>query len=95
MSNLFLAFANLLDLVITIYTWLVIIRVILSWLSVDSYNPFVQFIIRVTEPALSKIRGIVPNLGGLDISPMVLILGLYLAESILVGTFTDLALSMR
>ena len=89
MSNLFLALANLLDLVITIYTWLVIIRVILSWLSVDSYNPFVQFIIRVTEPALSKIRGIVPNLGGLDISPMVLILGLVLAKSILGGTFTD------
>ena len=89
MSSLFLALANLLDLVITIYTWLVIIRVILSWLSVDSYNPFVQFIIRVTEPALSKIRGIVPNLGGLDISPMVLILGLYLAKSILGGTFTD------
>ncbi len=94
MSNLFLALANLLDLVITIYTWLVIIRVILSWLSVDSYNPFVQFIIRVTEPALSKIGRIVPNLGGLDLSPMVLILGLYLAESILVGTFTVLALSM-
>ena len=61
MSNLFGDLANLLDLVITIYMWLVIIRVILSWLSVDSYNPFVQFIIRVTEPALSKIRGIVPN----------------------------------
>ena len=94
MSNLFFALANLFDLIITIYTWLVIVRVILSWLSVDSFNPFVQFIIKVTEPALSKIRGIVPNFGGLDISSMVLILGLYLAESIIVGIFTDLALSM-
>lgn len=94
MSNLFFALANLFDLIITIYTWLVIVRVILSWLNVDSFNPFVQFIIKVTEPALSKIRGIVPNFGGLDISTMVLILGLYLAESIIVGIFTDLALSM-
>lgn len=94
-GNLFLAIAKLLDIVITLYIWIVIIRVILSWVNVDPYNPFVQFLIKITEPALSWIRRFVPNLGGLDISPMILILGLYLAEAFLVNTFRDLAYTFR
>ncbi len=76
------AFLNLVDSVISIYTWLLIISVILSWLVsfnvVNTRNRFVyavmDFLHRITEPALRPIRRVLPNLGGIDISPVVLIL---------------------
>ncbi|MFQ5864432.1 MAG: YggT family protein [bacterium] len=94
-SNLFLALARLLDIVITLYIWIVIIRVVISWVNPDPSSPIVQFLIRVTEPVLSRIRRYVPYLGGLDISPMILIFGLYIVEIFLVRTFQDLAYSLR
>ncbi|MFQ5708659.1 MAG: YggT family protein [bacterium] len=93
-ANLFLAIANLLDIVLTLYMWMVIVRAVLSWINPDPYNPIVQLLIRSTEPALRRIRAFVPSFGGLDLSPMILILGLYLAESFLVSTFRDLALAI-
>lgn len=94
-SNLFFALAKLFDIVITLYIWIVIIRVVLSWVNPDPHNPIVQFLIRVTEPALSRIRRYVPYLGGFDISPIILIFALYIVEIFLVNTFQDLAYSLR
>lgn len=70
--------------VIDLYTWVVIIGVILSWLVafnvINTTNRFVymvgDFTHRATEPALKPIRNILPSLGGIDISPVVLIIGL-------------------
>ena len=69
---------------IYIYIWVVVIGVILSWLTafnvVNLSNQFVRqvsyFISRATEPALQRIRKYMPNLGGIDISPVILIVGL-------------------
>ncbi|MFQ5824033.1 MAG: YggT family protein [bacterium] len=94
-SNLFFAIARILDISITIYIWIVIIRVIISWVNPDPFSPIVQFLVRVTEPLLSRIRRYVPYLGGFDISPIILIFGLYIAEIFLVGTLEDLAYSLR
>jgi len=74
----------LFDTIISIYIWLVIANVVLSFLIqfgiVNSRQPFVQqvgeFLYRVTEPALAPIRRRLPNLGGIDIAPMVLIIAL-------------------
>jgi YggT family protein len=74
-----------------LYTWVVIIAVILSWLVqfnvINSSNRFVSividFIYRATEPVLNKIRGYLPNLGGLDLSPIVLILALVFIMNVL------------
>ncbi|MFQ5649704.1 MAG: YggT family protein [bacterium] len=68
--------AHLLANLIDIYMAVVIIRVILSWFSVDASNPFVKFLVDITEPVLSKIRGVIPSIGGLDLSPLILILAL-------------------
>ena len=76
--------------VINLYIWVVIISVILSWLTafnvINTGNRFVylvgDFLYRATEPALRPIRNILPNLGGLDLSPLVLILGLYFLEQV-------------
>ncbi|MCR9257243.1 MAG: YggT family protein [Alphaproteobacteria bacterium] len=77
-----IAFFNLIDTVISLYIWALIISAILSWLVafnvINTSNRFVymvgDFLYRVTEPALRPIRNIIPNLGGIDISPVILIL---------------------
>ncbi len=82
---------ELLDTVIYLYIWAVILSAVLSWLVafnvINTRNRFVYsvgtFLYRITEPALRPIRGIIPNLGGIDISPVVLILLLVFARSLL------------
>ena len=83
--------------VIDLYMWLVIIGVVLSWLTaynvVNLSNRFVymvgDFISRVTEPALRPIRRVLPNLGNIDISPLVLILLLLFAQRFIIWIFLD------
>ena len=78
MKSLFL----LIDSIINIYIWLIIINVILSWLVafnvLNTQNRFVFMILngthQLTDPALNKIRKFIPNLGSIDISPVILIL---------------------
>jgi YggT family protein len=76
---------------IEIYVWAVIISAVLSWLVhfgvVNTRNQFVtalgSFLWRITEPALRPIRRVVPMLGGIDISPVILILGLYFVQLVI------------
>ncbi len=81
----------LVDTVISIYIWLLIASAILSWLVsfkiINTQNRFVfsvmSFLYRITEPALRPFRRIIPNLGGIDISPIVLILILFFARNLI------------
>jgi YggT family protein len=81
--------------VIDLYMWVVIISVVLSWLVafnvVNTSNRFVytvgDFTHRATEPALGRIRRYIPNLGGMDISPVVLILLLIFLQRFIVWVF--------
>jgi len=85
------AFLWLLNTVINIYVWLLIAQAILSWLLafgvINRYNRSVSvigdFLYRVTEPALRPIRALLPNFGGVDISPVVLILILYFVQKLI------------
>lgn len=78
--------------VVELYMWCVIISVILSWLYAfnvfNMSNRFVymvgDFLHRITEPALAPIRRILPNLGNIDVSPLVLILILYFLQDVLI-----------
>ena len=79
--------------VIDIYTYIVIIGVILSWLVafnvINTSNKFVYMVgdmtHRLTEPALKPLRNMLPNLNGIDLSPMALILGLIVAKKIVLN----------
>jgi YggT family protein len=81
----------LIDKVIDIYTWIVIASAIASWLVafgvVNTRNQVIRWVIdflyRITEPALRPIRRVLPNLGGVDISPVILLLGLFFLRSLL------------
>jgi YggT family protein len=76
------AILDIVQIVLDLYIWLLIASAILSWLIafnvVNTRNQFVasvsDFLYRITEPVLAPIRNILPNLGGLDISPIVVIL---------------------
>jgi len=96
LSNLVLALARLVHLVLEAYFWIIIVRAILSWVSPDPYNPVVRFLYRVTEPVLRPIRYRLPTVGmGLDLSPIVVLLAIKLAEWVVVDSLRDLALSLR
>jgi YggT family protein len=95
-SNLLNALANLVSLVLTVYLWIIIARALLSWVNPDPFNPIVRFLYRITEPVLRPIRHRLPTLAmGLDLSPLVVILGIYVLQSFLVDSLRDLAYSLR
>ncbi len=89
------AFLNLVSTVISIYVWLLIGQAVLSWLVafgiVNRYNRVVatigDFLWRVTEPLLRPIRRVLPDLGGIDISPVILILLLWFVRNLLFEYF--------
>jgi YggT family protein len=86
------ALLDVILLVLQIYVWLLIAAAILSWLIafnvVNTRNQLVstigEFLYRITEPALRPIRNILPNLGGIDISPVILILIIFFIQSVIV-----------
>jgi YggT family protein len=86
------AFANLLNTVISLYIWCLFIYVILGWLInfgvINTQNRIVylvmDFLYRITEPALRPIRNFIPNLGGIDISPILLVLVLIFIRDFIV-----------
>jgi YggT family protein len=91
-------FLWLLDTIINIYIWLLIGSAVLSWLIafnvVNTRNPIVhslgEFLYRVTEPLLRPIRNMLPNLGGLDVSPVILIIGLLFLERFIFWAYYQL-----
>ncbi|MBI5345223.1 MAG: YggT family protein [Deltaproteobacteria bacterium] len=95
LANLIRAFALVLDYALTAYMWMTIIRALLSWVNPDPYNPIVRFLYQVTEPVLYRIRRIVPYMGGLDLSPLIVILVIYFLKWFLVATLIDIAFRMR
>ena len=91
-SNFLFALAKLVEILLGVYMWIVIGRAILSWVNPDPYNPIVRFLHDVTEPLLSHIRRWIPAFGGgMDFSPMILILAIYFLMSFLVPTLKHMA----
>ena len=97
LSNLLIAFAGILGLVLTVAYWLILIRVLISWVNPDPYNPIVQFLYKATEPILEPIRKLLPfSLKfSIDISPIIAFLIIWFLKIFLVQTFIDLALKLK
>ncbi|MDP2078480.1 MAG: YggT family protein [Sulfuricurvum sp.] len=71
---------------LTVYIWIVIIGALLTWVRPDPYNPIVQIIYRLTEPAYRLVRKIMPTVfNGLDLAPLILIILLQVLDVILVN----------
>ncbi len=95
LSNFILAIAKLLNFALSAYIWIVIGRAVISWVNADPYNAIVRFLVQATEPLLMRIRRVIPPMGGLDLSPMILILGIVFLQSFLVPTLQQIAMSIR
>lgn len=74
--------------VIALYKWVIIISALLSWVRPDPYNPIVQMLYRLTEPAYAFVRRYIPTVfGGMDLAPVILIFGLIFIETFLKSLF--------
>jgi YggT family protein len=84
-GNVFVsALAQLIDLTFSIYIFIVIARALISWVNPDPYNPIVRFLHNATDPVLYRLRKILPlQFGGVDLSPIVLLIGLSVLKQLL------------
>ena len=95
-ANFLDALTVILNFALSAYMWVIIGRAIISWVNADPYNPIVRFLYEITEPVLSRIRRVVPVFGGgLDLSPMLLIVALWFLQLFLVPTLHSLAGTLR
>lgn len=86
---LIVAIAQLVLTIIFLYKWIIIISSLLSWVQPDPYNPIVQLLYRLTNPAYKFIRNIIPTVfGGIDLAPLILIFILIFCEIFLKSLFS-------
>ncbi|MBL4665576.1 MAG: YggT family protein [Nitrospinaceae bacterium] len=96
LGNLLQATATILDVVLTLYMWIIIIRALLSWVNPDPYNPIVQFLNSITEPVLHRIRQLVPMSGiGMDFSPLIVLLAIMFLQGFLVESLATLGARLQ
>ena len=92
LGNLLAALATVIYHVLNIYMWVIIARAVISWVSPDPYNPIVRFLYSITDPVLLAIRRRLPlSFGGIDFSPIVVILAIIFLQKFLVVSLHDLA----
>lgn len=96
LGNFIEGLAKVLDMVLTIYIWIIVIRALISWVNPDPYNPIVQFLYRVTEPVLRPIRRWLPfrNIG-IDFSPVVVIAAIIFIQTFVVQSLIQLAFRLK
>ena len=93
LKNFIWAVARALDSLLYFYLVLVVISALISWVNPDPRNPIVRFLYSVTEPVLYQIRRRLPFviIGGFDLSPVVLIIGIQFVRMLVVQSLIDLS----
>lgn len=92
LGNFMVALAKVIDIVLTIYMWIIIFRAVISWVNPDPYNQIVIILYRITEPVLGPIRRLLPMRNtGIDFSPVIVILVIVFLKYFLVETMLQLA----
>jgi YggT family protein len=92
LGNLLVALASVIGLVLNLYMWIIIARAVISWVNPDPYNPIVRFLYSITDPVLLAIRRRLPlSFGGIDFSPILVILTIIFLQRFLVASLHDLA----
>jgi YggT family protein len=79
---------QLVNIFFEVLTWLIIIRCILSFVRHDPYQPIIRFIYEVTEPIMAPFRRMIPAAGGMDFSPIVVLLAITLVQRIVIQLLT-------
>jgi YggT family protein len=95
LSNFLIAVAKIIDIGLSLYMWLIIIRAIISWVNPDPYNTLVKFLHAATEPVLYPIRRRLPLFfGGFDFSPVLVIMAIFFIQTFFVQSLLQLAVRM-
>lgn len=84
LAAMLIAIPEMITLVINIFLFAILIQVIISWINPGSHNPAISLIHSLTEPLLAPVRRVMPQMGGIDLTPMVVMIGLFLLEMLLI-----------
>jgi YggT family protein len=88
-ANILFALAKIIEIandLLTLYKYVLLASVIISWVNADPYNPIVRFINRITDPLLNRIRRHMPDTGVLDLSPLVAFVLIYVLQIVVFDT---------
>ncbi|HRV45192.1 MAG TPA: YggT family protein [Smithellaceae bacterium] len=92
LNNFIIALAKVIDIVLTVYLWIIVARALISWVNPDPYNKIVIFLYRVTEPLLGPIRRMIPRHSlPIDFSPLIALLIIIFLQFFLVQTMIQAA----
>lgn len=89
-----LAFAEILKQLIDIYFYVLLIFTVMSWFNPLTLGPIIEIMIKMSEPLLKPARAILPNMGGLDFSPILVMMGLQLLTILIVAPLTQIGISL-
>jgi YggT family protein len=96
LANFLVALAEVLDYTLWAYGWILLGRVLISWVNADPYNPIVRFLYVATDPILAPVRRALPlYAGGLDLSPVIVWVGIIFFQRFVVQSLYDLAYAVR
>jgi len=91
-GNFLAALASVLNMLLSVYWWIIVARAVISWVNPDPYNPIVRFLYAATEPLLSRVRRLLPlNFGGVDFSPILVFVVIIFLQRFLVQSLLELA----
>lgn len=94
MTNIIAGIGGIFHSLLSIYIWVVIIGALLSWVRPDPYNPIVQMIYRLTEPAYRLIRRMMPTVfNGIDLAPLILVVLLNIVDIVLISAINAMVIS--
>lgn len=94
MANIIMGLGGILHSLITIYIWVLIIAALLSWVRPDPNNPIVQILYRLTEPVYALVRRYIPTVfNGIDLAPLVVIVGLNIIDVVFINLLQSIAYS--
>ena len=95
LSTLFSAIANILNIIVTVYTWVIIAAALVSWVRPDPSSPVVQLLYRLTEPVYSFIRRYIKTVfNGIDFAPLIVLLVLQFLNQFLIRLLFGFAASL-
>ncbi len=89
-----LILAQMFQLIMTVYIYIVVARAIISWVNPDPYNPIVRFLHNATDPVLDRIRKLIPlQFNGIDFTPILFLFGLFFIQRVVSQLLLRLASS--
>ncbi len=95
LSTLFSAVANILSIIVNVYTWIIIAAALVSWVKPDPSSPVVQLLYRLTDPVYSFIRRYIKTeFNGIDFAPLIVLLALQLIDQFLIRLLFVFAASL-